>query len=84
MHNGVSTDVLANAPRKPKIMPAVIMILFALFGWGFLYNLFIRIGFTEINAQVLGLSLGIIAVLIVEGVTRKRLKLLIKHEQSSV
>jgi len=84
MHNFLSTDILANRPKKSKIIPVIIMIFFTLFGWGFLYNLFIRIGFNEINAQVLGLSLSILAVLIVEGVTRIRLKLLIKHERASV
>ena len=84
MQNFLSTDILANRPKKPKFIPVIIMIFFTLFGWGFLYNLFIRIGFNEINAQVLGLSLSILAVVIVEGVTRVRLKLLIKHERASV
>jgi|TARA_B100001971_G_scaffold198050_1_gene207344 hypothetical protein len=50
------------------------LISFALFVWGFSYNISKRMGMDEITAQILGILFGILFVVILEGVTKMRLK----------
>tara|TARA_B100000959_G_C14981751_1_gene623809 strand:+ start:351 stop:515 length:165 start_codon:yes stop_codon:yes gene_type:complete len=50
------------------------LISFALFAWGFSYNISKRMGMDEIPAQILGILFGILFVVILEGVTKMRLK----------
>tara|TARA_B100001971_G_scaffold166134_1_gene156937 strand:- start:749 stop:961 length:213 start_codon:yes stop_codon:yes gene_type:complete len=61
---------------RPKISKTTLILLisFALFAWGFSYNILKRVGLDEITAQILGILLGILLVVMLEGVTRMRLR----------
>ena len=52
----------------------IILIFFALFVWGFSYNTLKRVGLDEITAQILGLFFGFLLVVLLEGVTRFRIR----------
>ncbi len=62
--------------RPPRSMATaiIVMVFFALFTWGFSYNLLKRIGFAEPTAQLSGLTFGLMAVITIELFTRLRLK----------
>ncbi|MFQ6134214.1 MAG: hypothetical protein ACE5KU_00165 [Nitrososphaerales archaeon] len=61
-------------PPRPMATAMIVMGIFALFTWGFSYNLLKRIGFAEPTAQLSGLTFGLIAVIAIELFTRLRLK----------
>ncbi len=52
----------------------ILLISFALFAWGFSYNILKRVGLEEMTAQILGILSGFLLVVMLEGVTRIRLR----------
>ena len=62
------------ARSKNSKTSLILLISFALFVWGFSYNISKRMGMDEIPAQILGILFGILFVVILEGVTKMRLK----------
>jgi|TARA_B100001964_G_scaffold239171_1_gene306042 hypothetical protein len=62
------------ARSKNSKTSLILLISFALFAWGFSYNISKRMGMDEIPAQILGILFGILFVVILEGVTKMRLK----------
>lgn len=59
---------------KPSVISLIILISFALFTWGFSYNILKRVGFNEDFAQITGIILALFFIIILEGITRFRLK----------
>jgi hypothetical protein len=62
------------AKSKISTTTLILLISFALFAWGFSYNISKRMGFEEITAQILGILSGFLLVVMLEGVTRMRLR----------
>jgi len=62
------------AKSKISTTTLILLISFALFAWGFSYNILKRMGFEEITAQILGILSGFLLVVMLEGVTRMRLR----------
>lgn len=72
----MDTEEMQRRRRPPRSMATaiIVMVFFALFTWGFSYNLLKRIGFTEPTAQLSGLTFGLMVVITIELFTRLRLK----------
>ncbi len=60
--------------RSSLVKMVVVIVLFSLFTWGFFYNLLKRLGFAESVAQLSGMTVGLLAVVAIEGFTRLRIK----------
>jgi len=60
--------------RRNVISGLLVLAFFGLFTWGFSYNMFILIGFSEPTAQLSGLTLGLISIIVTEGAARLRLR----------
>jgi hypothetical protein len=52
----------------------ILLISFALFAWGFFYNILKRMGLQEIYSQIFGIIFGFLLVMMLEGITRMRLR----------
>ncbi len=75
---------IGNKMSRPPLMQLIVMILFALFTWGFVYNMLKQNGFTELTAQIAGITLGLLAVILLEGITRLRINRLKEQSQTEV
>ena len=62
------------AKSKISKTTLIILISFGLFACGFSYNILKRVGLDEITAQILGILFGFLLVVMLEGVTRMRLR----------
>ena len=69
---------------RPPLMLLVVIVFFALFTWGFVYNMLKQNGFTEPTAQVAGITLALLAVILLEGITRLRMKRLKNQNRTDV
>lgn len=65
-------------------MLLVVIVLFALFTWGFVYNMLKQNGFTEPTAQIAGVTLALLAVIFLEGITRLRIKRFKNQDRTEV
>ncbi|MCL4437098.1 MAG: hypothetical protein M1503_06720 [Thaumarchaeota archaeon] len=59
---------------RPPLIVLVVIVLFALFTWGFVYNVLKQNGFAEPTAQLAGVTLALLAVILLEVITRFRVK----------
>lgn len=77
-------DGMSGRKATRSLAGLIVMGFFAIFTWGFSYNLLKRNGFTEPTAQIMGITLGLIAIIAVEGVTRLRLRRIQNQETRSM
>jgi hypothetical protein len=76
LKTGKAAITLLHNKARSKISKTTLILLisFVLFAWGFSYNISKRVGLDEITAQILGILFGILLVVMLEGVTRIRLR----------
>jgi glucose uptake protein GlcU len=67
---------------KPPMMVLIVIVLFALFTWGFVYNMLKQNGFTEPTAQITGVTLALLAIILLEIITRFRIKRLKNQDET--
>jgi hypothetical protein len=59
--------------RSPVIL-LIVVVIFALFTWGFFYSFLRRNGYDEPTSQLAGIAVGVFAVALLEGYSRLKIR----------